>query len=276
MRLMACRLRTRVRLSARAAVAGVAMAGALVAGTGPVSADEPPVSAQIVGGTDAPEGAYPYQVSLQYGGSHICGGSIIGTEWILTAAHCLKGVPTTGIRVVAGTNTLDAGGTAHSVERRVLHERYVHSGGGSPHDIGVVKLTTPITYTPRIQPITLPALPELLGGTATLTGWGATHADGGPSNTLQHAGMTVLPVATCALHFTSGAVDPLSHICTLAPDDDPNPASGCIGDSGGPLAQNGTQIGIVSFGSGRCSRSSPTVYTNVGTYRLWINTRTGI
>ena len=35
------------------------------------------------------EKQYPYQVSVQYEGTHRCGGSIISEEWILTAAHCL-------------------------------------------------------------------------------------------------------------------------------------------------------------------------------------------
>lgn len=46
---------------------------------------------QIVGGKDAPVGKFPHQVSLRQNGNHFCGGSIIDSRHILTAAHCVEG-----------------------------------------------------------------------------------------------------------------------------------------------------------------------------------------
>lgn len=43
---------------------------------------------RIVGGYDAENGEFPYQVSLQTK-KHFCGGSILNEKWILTAAHCV-------------------------------------------------------------------------------------------------------------------------------------------------------------------------------------------
>lgn len=44
----------------------------------------------IIGGRDADPLEFPYVVSLRNGsGVHICGGGIIGEQYILTAAHCV-------------------------------------------------------------------------------------------------------------------------------------------------------------------------------------------
>lgn len=48
---------------------------------------------KVLGGSDAQDGQFPYQVSLRIGGSHVCGGTIISDNFILTAAHCVEKVP---------------------------------------------------------------------------------------------------------------------------------------------------------------------------------------
>lgn len=47
---------------------------------------------RVIGGSDAQEGQFPYQVSLRVRGLHVCGGTIISNDFILTAAHCVEKV----------------------------------------------------------------------------------------------------------------------------------------------------------------------------------------
>lgn len=48
-----------------------------------------PLNGRIVGGQDADNNQFPYQISLRFENTHVCGGSIIDEKWVLTAAHCV-------------------------------------------------------------------------------------------------------------------------------------------------------------------------------------------
>jgi len=49
------------------------------------------IMSRIVGGSAATLGQWPWQVSLHVQDTHVCGGSIITQQWIVTAAHCVEG-----------------------------------------------------------------------------------------------------------------------------------------------------------------------------------------
>lgn len=77
-----------------------------------------------MGGTPVAVGEIPYQVSLQassYGASHFCGGSIIGPDKILTAAHCMKSISNFYVR----TGSIDSTkGELHYVKSVRIHPNY--------------------------------------------------------------------------------------------------------------------------------------------------------
>ena len=67
--------------------------------------------AEIVGGQIAPS-PIPWQVSVQFEGTHICGGTILDTYTILSAAHCFNGNggALEGLSIRAGSIKWSSGG----------------------------------------------------------------------------------------------------------------------------------------------------------------------
>ncbi|KAL9987989.1 hypothetical protein ACROYT_G002380 [Oculina patagonica] len=62
-----------------------------------------PAFSRVVNGDDASPHSWPWQVSLRVRGGHICGGSLIRPDWIVTAAHCVYRNPNpSGYTVVVG------------------------------------------------------------------------------------------------------------------------------------------------------------------------------
>ena len=62
-----------------------------------------PYSARVVNGENASPHAWPWQISLRVNGRHICGGSLIKNDWVVTAAHCVDRNPSpSGYTVVVG------------------------------------------------------------------------------------------------------------------------------------------------------------------------------
>jgi trypsin len=67
------------------------------------AAPTPQDSVDIVGGTTANAGDFPFIVSLQKSGSHFCGGSLINANTVITAAHCTVGQTASSLTVRAGS-----------------------------------------------------------------------------------------------------------------------------------------------------------------------------
>ena len=79
--------------------------------------------AEIVGGQIAPS-PIPWQVSLQFGGAHFCGGIILDTFTILSAAHCFKRDSVDGYSIRAGSTKWSSGGQVRYISHFLLNTSF--------------------------------------------------------------------------------------------------------------------------------------------------------
>lgn len=246
------------------ALAALAACQPLVAGPmqGPVRNDDGKQA--IVGGQAAFAQQFRHQVSLQVAEGHFCGGSLIDSDWVLTAAHCVIGLEASELTVVSDTIHLSYGGSAHPVAAIVMHEGYDPTT--NDHDIALVRLADPIGTDARLKLLD-PGSEGLTSPDrmATVAGWGTLSYGGESPDELRYVDVPFVDDATCDASY-GGLTENM--ICAGEVGKD-----ACQGDSGGPLIVpfdgSWVQVGIVSFGDG-CANGTPGVYTRVANYNDWI------
>ncbi|KFB43596.1 AGAP001241-PA-like protein [Anopheles sinensis] len=212
-------------------------------------------SSRIVGGVRTSIEEVPYQVSLRYMDSHICGGSIISYAWVLTAAHCLDWYPNNEeITVLTGSSNYSAGGSLHEVFYYHLHQDYDLME--FQWDVATIRVRTPMVGPGRAAVPLASGTEWQIGENVTVTGWGYAVPYGDLVDNLQLVRLEALSRAACNESWTGYITDDM--ICAGGVDVD-----ACDGDSGGPAVQAGVQYGIVSWGDSECGSGLPGVFTNI-------------
>lgn len=244
-----------------------------------------PARPDIVGGTEAAPGAWPWQVLIQPG-QYQCGGSLVNSGWVLTAAHCF--FTEQGDAIPAGQTVVRVGvhnqasdppeGQQIAAAEVILHPDYLASG--KKHgDVALIRLAEPAALGGNVGLATLAVEADAAlaapGVMATVTGWGNTSEGGQTSDVLKQVSLPVVSNETCANSYSDIIA---SHLCAGGNAGEDS----CQGDSGGPLvapnaAQNGfIQIGIVSYGQGCGQAGVPGVYERVSSYICWLNQTSGL
>ncbi|XP_047486377.1 chymotrypsin BII-like [Penaeus chinensis] len=225
---------------------------------------------RIVGGTEAVPHSWPHQVALFIDFLYFCGGSLISSEWVLTAAHCVD--RHLSVEVVLGAhNIFEAEDTQVTMSSSDFFTHEDWDSFSLANDIALVRLPTPVDFTESIAPVKLPSSDISVGTTATPTGWGrpADSADG-ISNVLRQVDVPVMASEDCDKVY---GIIGKGQVCV----DTTGGQGTCHGDSGGPLNLNGMTYGVTSFGSSvGCEAGEPDAFTRVFYYLDWIEEKTGV
>ncbi|KAI4487241.1 hypothetical protein M0804_005390 [Polistes exclamans] len=207
------------------------------------------------------------KVSIRFNDRHICGGAIINEEWVITAAHCVKGSFAGYISIKAGVSDLRKIGTVLRAKKILMHGLY--NPRNSDYDIALIQLEKPLRFDYNIKPVLLPKITDQYkaGTKADVTGWGIFKKDGVVTDKLREVRVPIVSNSNCSYLYKSRAI---TSRMLCAGYVNVGGKDACQGDSGGPLVQQGILIGIVSWGYGCAEPLYPGVYTRVAAFRSWI------
>ncbi|TNN46400.1 Transmembrane protease serine 9 [Liparis tanakae] len=234
------------------------------------SCGQAPRITRIVGGEDASPGSWPWSVTLNlHAAGPLCGGSLINSQWVLTAAHCLSRKELLTTTVHLGRLSQSDPNVFQKLEDIIWHPSYNFLT--FENDICLLKLSAPVEFTDFIQPVCLASEGSTFhsGVPSWVTGLGLTHPDASSrADILQEVMVPIVgnKECGCTLNRITENI-----ICAGFRE---GGKDACQGDSGGPLVtKNGftwIQSGVVSVGYGCARPMTPGIYTRVSQYQDWI------
>ncbi|CAF2563150.1 unnamed protein product [Rotaria sp. Silwood2] len=249
---------------------------------------------KIINGQSSNQGAWPWMVSYGPKRIHVCGGALITSEYIITAAHCLHSndknnpIDITNIEIRIGITNLNdvTYENLFSIRKVILHNDF--NPNTYKNDIALIRLDRSVIQSDTIQMLCLPRFTSYIyprvNTTVIAIGWGHTidpliDSNSQISTQLQQTFLPILPIIKYNNNNTN--------LCFNQEIDSPNQqfcagyenglSDTCQADSGSPLMffneQHWELVGIVSYGIGCAQKMLPGVYTRVSAYIDWIHDR---
>lgn len=240
-----------------------------------IASAKPTFSAKIVGGENALQGEFPFIVSLRsksYG--HFCGGSLIAQNWVLTAAHCVRGgsIDEIWIGLLDQKNT--AGVEKIKPLKIIAHEKYNEKTMDS--DFALIQLSQNSSYAPvafnEIE-INIDEAIDAAPIMSTTAGWGTLkEGDYNLPNMLQKVSVPLVSQKNCNAKDAYDGDITNTMICAGYKQ---GGKDSCQGDSGGPLvvadqAGKPVLVGVVSWGEGCARANKYGIYSKVSAAADWI------
>ena len=238
-------------------------------------------SDRIVGGQAAPE-SIPWQVSMKGG----CGGTILDSCTVISAAHCLAMYGahiSVGHEMRMGSTSKSSGGQVRKVKEIILNQEFPYHSVVAGYDFVIFKLDSPLEFNEDVQPACLPTsdfFPEYdstVGDRCFTSGWGDHYyGDWSSYDYLSYVRVPMVSNEQCSamyqnLSYFAGKQMDDSELCAGFPE---GGKDACQGDSGGPLVCNlngkAVATGVVSWGEGCALPGYPGVYGRITQVLDWV------
>lgn len=226
---------------------------------------------RIIGGREATKGRWPWQVAvLNKFHEPFCGGTLLSSQFILTAAHCIR----RRLFIRAGEHDLlSEEGSEQEVR---VAEIFVHPDYDAEtvdNDIALLRLRTPLKLNKYVAPACLPSIDDNMdvNSLGYILGWGKRKNSAiFGTDVLHQAQVPVADMADCRTVYEDYYISP-NMLCAGYKR---GRVDSCAGDSGGPLLfdKNGKWYvyGITSFGEGCGRKGKYGIYAKVPNFVNWI------